>query len=169
MASSPDQSESPAGGSLDPFTPLWIAIYSLGFLAGVVLAAIVFRPGAVLRLPGSVRGMYGRLRGLTGESIVVTTTETQATADDSDLIAGCDSAEDVYEQSDSKLVADEELVDYFLTVEGGRMKQRRIVEITDWSKAKVSRLLSRMADEGAIVKVRLGRENLICHETARPV
>jgi len=169
IASSPDQSESPAGGSVDPFTPLWIAIYSLGFFAGVVLAAIVFRPGAVLRLPGSLRGMYGRLRSLTGESIVVTTTETQATADDSDPIEGCDSAEDVYEQSDLELIRDEELVDYFLTAEGGRMKQRRIVEITDWSKAKVSRLLSRMADEGAIVKVRLGRENLICHETARPV
>ncbi|WP_199174966.1 helix-turn-helix transcriptional regulator [Halegenticoccus soli] len=45
---------------------------------------------------------------------------------------------------------------------GGRMKQSQIVDRVDWSKAKVSRLLSQLDEEGEITKLRLGRENLIC-------
>lgn len=46
--------------------------------------------------------------------------------------------------------------------EGGTIRQSRIVEETGWSKTKVSRHLSAMADDGAIVKIQIGRENLIC-------
>ena len=41
------------------------------------------------------------------------------------------------------------------------MKQATIVDETDWSDAKVSQLLSAMAEEGRVDKLRLGRENLI--------
>jgi uncharacterized membrane protein len=41
------------------------------------------------------------------------------------------------------------------------MKQANIVKETGWSDAKVSQLLSSMADEGRVEKLRLGRENLI--------
>jgi len=41
------------------------------------------------------------------------------------------------------------------------MKQATIVKETGWSNAKVSQLLSAMADDGAINKLRIGRENLI--------
>jgi uncharacterized membrane protein len=41
------------------------------------------------------------------------------------------------------------------------MKQTRIVEETDWSKAKVSRLLSSMTDEGTVEKLSIGRENIV--------
>ncbi|MFC7028007.1 helix-turn-helix transcriptional regulator [Halomicroarcula sp. GCM10025710] len=44
---------------------------------------------------------------------------------------------------------------------GGRMKQVDIVDTTDWSKSKVSMLLSDMEDEGDISKLRVGRENII--------
>jgi len=44
---------------------------------------------------------------------------------------------------------------------GGRLPQSDIVEETDWSKAKVSRLLSKMEDDGQIKKINLGRKNLI--------
>ncbi|MCU4924880.1 hypothetical protein OB905_02630 [Halobacteria archaeon AArc-dxtr1] len=45
---------------------------------------------------------------------------------------------------------------------GGRMKQSEIVNSVDWSKAKVSRLLADLEDDGRITKLRIGRENLIC-------
>jgi uncharacterized membrane protein len=45
--------------------------------------------------------------------------------------------------------------------EGGRMKQKHVVEETGWSEAKVSKLTSRMEDEGKITKIRLGRENIL--------
>ncbi|WP_394357381.1 helix-turn-helix transcriptional regulator [Halorubrum alkaliphilum] len=42
-----------------------------------------------------------------------------------------------------------------------RMRQSAIVEELDWSKSKTSRVLSRMADEGDVEKLRIGRENVI--------
>ncbi|MFC7008821.1 helix-turn-helix transcriptional regulator [Halalkalicoccus sp. GCM10025704] len=48
-----------------------------------------------------------------------------------------------------------------LEANGGRMKQANIVTETNWSNAKVSQLLSAMAEEGRIEKLRIGRENLI--------
>lgn len=58
-------------------------------------------------------------------------------------------------------LTDEETVLQLLVSNGGRMKQSRIVENTDWSKAKVSRLLSSMEEREEITKLTHGRENLI--------
>jgi len=62
---------------------------------------------------------------------------------------------------DPALLSDEERVEHLLDQNGGRMKQARIVKETGWSDAKVSQLLSTMADDGRVEKLRLGRENLI--------
>ena len=51
---------------------------------------------------------------------------------------------------------------------GGRMKQVNIVDETDWSKSKVSMLLSEMEDEGQISKLRVGRENIISKKGMEP-
>ncbi len=57
--------------------------------------------------------------------------------------------------------SDEDLVEQLLQDNGGRMKQVSIVEETDWSKSKVSMLLSEMEADGRISKLRVGRENII--------
>lgn len=62
---------------------------------------------------------------------------------------------------DPELLSDEERIEHLLEQNGGRMKQAAIVEETGWSNAKVSQLLSAMADEGRVEKLRIGRENLI--------
>lgn len=62
---------------------------------------------------------------------------------------------------DPELLSDEERVEYLVEQNGGRMRQADIVSETDWSDAKVSQLLSRMAEEGRVEKLRLGRENVI--------
>jgi hypothetical protein len=64
-------------------------------------------------------------------------------------------------EADRSLLSDEERVERLLAENGGRMRQADIVDETDWSDAKVSQLLSAMADEGRVDKLRLGRENLI--------
>lgn len=63
---------------------------------------------------------------------------------------------------------DNERVCQLLRAHGGRLKQSRIVELTDWSKAKVSRVLSQMEADDEISKIRLGRENLICLRGREP-
>jgi hypothetical protein len=74
--------------------------------------------------------------------------------------ADAEEAEDD-DEIDPALLSDEERVEHLLDQNGGRMKQARIVRETGWSDAKVSQLLSTMADEGRVEKLRLGRENLI--------
>ena len=63
------------------------------------------------------------------------------------------------EEAEEEPVSDDERVLRMIESEGGRMKQKHIVEETGWSEAKVSKLTSEMEDEGAIAKIRLGREN----------
>jgi len=65
------------------------------------------------------------------------------------------------ERVDLELLSDEERVEHLLQQNGGRMKQASIVKETGWSNAKVSQLLSSMADEDRVQKLRIGRENLI--------
>jgi len=65
------------------------------------------------------------------------------------------------EVSEEDLLSDEDRVLHLLDENDGRMKQVAIVEETEWSKSKVSMLLSDMEDEGQISKLRLGRENII--------
>ncbi len=60
-----------------------------------------------------------------------------------------------------ELLTDEDRVRRLLTDRGGRMKQADVAETLDWSASKTSRVLSEMADEGAVEKLRIGRENVI--------
>ena len=69
--------------------------------------------------------------------------------------------EGAFADVDLELLSDEERVVHLLEHNGGRMKQATIVKETDWSNAKVSQLLSSMAEEGTVEKLRIGRENLI--------
>lgn len=63
--------------------------------------------------------------------------------------------------SEEEFLSDEDRVVHLLEEHGGRMKQVNIVENTDWSKSKVSMLLSDMEEEGTITKLRVGRENIV--------
>ena len=69
---------------------------------------------------------------------------------------------------DDLLLTDEDRVYNLVREHGGRMKQATIVEETDWSKSKVSRLLSRMDEQGDINKLRVGRGNVIYFDGAEP-
>jgi hypothetical protein len=75
----------------------------------------------------------------------------------------------VDEQTFEPPIRDEERIRRLLSSHEGRLKQSQIVEATEWSKSKVSRLLSSMEDDEEITRIRLGRENLVClrgHEPA---
>lgn len=59
------------------------------------------------------------------------------------------------------VVTNADRIERLLDEHGGRMRQADIVDALDWSKSKVSRVLSSMVEEGRVRKIRLGRENLI--------
>jgi uncharacterized membrane protein len=63
--------------------------------------------------------------------------------------------------SEAALRSDADRIADLLEANGGRMQQSDIVSGTDWSKSKVSTLLSEMAEEGRVSKLRVGRENIV--------
>jgi hypothetical protein len=70
--------------------------------------------------------------------------------------------------SDEMLLSDEDRVMKLIEENGGRMKQVNIVDETDWSKSKVSMLLSDMEEDELISKLRVGRENIISKKGMEP-
>jgi uncharacterized membrane protein len=64
-------------------------------------------------------------------------------------------------ESPTDVETKEEEIERLLEEHGGRMKQNQIVERVDWSKATVSRVLSAMTDDDRVVKMPVGRENLV--------
>lgn len=59
------------------------------------------------------------------------------------------------------LATEEDEVLALLESEGGRIRQSEIADRLDWSPSKTSRVLSDMANEGTVEKLRIGRENVI--------
>jgi len=64
--------------------------------------------------------------------------------------------------------ADERRVLELLEAHDGRMKQGHIVDQTDWSKSKVSMVLSEMEAAGTVSKLRVGRENIVSLAGSEP-
>jgi Uncharacterized membrane-associated protein/domain len=58
-------------------------------------------------------------------------------------------------------LTDEERVRELLELNGGRIRQADIAAEFDWSDSKTSRVVGRMADDGSVEKLQLGRENLV--------
>jgi hypothetical protein len=123
--------------------PSWMFL-----VAGIVL--LVGLGGAVAWRSGMGTIVLGGEDDTGGSEAV----ETEPEADSSAPAPEPDVTED-------ELLTDSDRVVKLLEDNGGRMKQVDIVDTTDWSKSKVSMLLSDMEDEGDISKLRVGRENII--------
>ena len=140
-----------AGASLVGLPTLLIAAEQLLSMAVVALVLLGFGTGVAWYagiLPGS--------QEQDGEAA----TEEPANVDG--LTTDAETVEpDTPEEPQQELLSDEDHVLQLLEEHGGRMKQVHIVEQTDWSKSKVSMLLSDMEDGGEISKLRVGRENII--------
>ncbi|MDS0284091.1 helix-turn-helix transcriptional regulator [Haloarcula onubensis] len=121
--------------SATPGETMWQLALVLAVLALGVVAAAAWRSGAA----GAVLG--GDDGGTAAESVSEPTPDTAV--------------------EESALLDDDDRVIKLLEENGGRMKQVDIVETTEWSKSKVSMLLSDMEENGDISKLRVGRENII--------
>ena len=132
--------------------------------AAIVLAAVVIAGGLVgyRRLGPDDSGVPGGTDAPAAEG--ASPAETESGAPPAETDAGGSDAEAGAEpepEEDLSLLSDEERVERLLERNGGRMRQADIVGETGWSDAKVSQLLSAMAEEDRVEKLRLGRENLI--------
>lgn len=165
----PDPDTEPAPdtdtGPFETVGPLaLVGAISVVFLLGAGVA-IAYRSGRVSELVELVESVSGVNR--PGETHPDEGTNTGA-----ESVEGEDTPVDVGATDDVSAVAtsaeyaeefrsDEDRVVALLETQGGRMKQVDIVNNTNWSKSKVSMLLSDMEDEGTISKLRVGRENIV--------
>ncbi|TQQ81976.1 helix-turn-helix transcriptional regulator [Halonotius roseus] len=117
----------------------------------VILAAMIIGVAVLLRRNDSIAVRERVLPG-DGDDDSATAAPTAPTEEP---------AEPDSPEEDLSLLADDERVERLLERNGGRMRQAAIVEKTNWSDAKVSQLLSSMAAEDRVSKLRIGRENLI--------
>ncbi|MFC7045245.1 helix-turn-helix transcriptional regulator [Halobacteriaceae archaeon GCM10025711] len=96
--------------------------------------------------------------------------ESPADDDGAEPVAaeGEESSETTTVDPDDTLLTDRDVILGLLREADGRLRQAKIVERTNWSKAKVSRVLAQMDDDDDISKIRIGRENLICIKGMEP-
>ena len=69
---------------------------------------------------------------------------------------------------DDAVLTNEERVARLLDENGGRMLQSDMVEAADWSKATVSRVLTRMEEADEVTRVDIGRGNLVARPGDEP-
>jgi uncharacterized membrane protein len=132
-------------------------------LVGLGLAGVAVWRGGISELFGGTTQTSGsRAERTTGTEADTPTTEAEAKTE-----TGTQSKSEHQQQVEPELT-DRELVLGILDDNDGQMKQARIVDETDWSKSKVSMVLSEMEEGGDISKLRVGRENIISLEGSEP-
>ncbi len=100
--------------------------------------------------PVAVVAAFVALIAAVGAGVYLLNRDDEAGEDDGSELAGLEEA-----------VPDTERVMGMVEDAGGKMKQKRIVEETGWSEAKVSQVTSKLEEEGEIRKLRMGRENVL--------
>lgn len=145
----PEPRRTTPGSAVSFPLPFWMPVSASVVLAGLLLVGFVAGVCAVLwwgsRDPAQVPPQRGDA-GPDGASESVP----------DDLATDSSSHPDAWQVH--RLLADN----------GGRLPQSEIVERTDWSKSKVSRVLSAMAEDDQIRKIQLGRENLVARPGDEP-
>jgi len=133
-------------------------------LLAVVLLVALGLAGVALRR-GGLSELFGGRRSSASRSERPAETESTTAAAEARTETA---AEPESEQATGPELTDEELVLDILDDNDGQMKQAMIVDETEWSKSKVSMVLSEMEEEGDITKLRVGRENIISLEGSEP-
>ena len=141
-----------------------------GPTSGLTTPAVLV--GLAVVVIGASVALRGRIALALGDGDVTGTSggDVEDTGDgigkrDGDTVAG-DTAGTA--PTDSLPLPDEDRVKRLLRENDGRLQQGEFVERTEWSKSKVSRLLSRMEEEGEVEKIALGRQNLVVLTDGEP-
>lgn len=128
--------------------------------AGPISAIVLVGAGAVVLVGAGVLYAHRRQQSTTDSGADSEGTDERADGETSgDTTGGGPGTREVV--SDPDLATDEDRVVTALADADGRMRQSDLAEQLDWSASKTSRVLSDMAEDGQIEKLRIGRENVI--------
>ena len=137
-------------GATNPLLPILPVGVGLG-IVGVVIVSLRDR------IPSGVAGTRGRPPAESASP-----TESTATA------PGTDGEHEAPSTPADLPLSDDDRLLSLLDSAGGRLHQSEVVDRTGWSKAKVSRRLTALEEDGEVVRIELGREKLVCLSDAVP-
>ncbi|WP_418283959.1 DUF7345 domain-containing protein [Halorubrum sp. DTA46] len=164
-------SETGGDGVLASNAPILVALGGLFIVAALALGAFAVRTGRIglggdadsdspAAAPSTNGGVDTEQRGEDDSGAAAKGSGRETAELRGDRAVAAEESADSGE-IDPALLTDEDRVTRVLSEENGRMKQSAVVDALGWSKSKTSRVLSRMADDGEIEKLRIGRENVI--------
>jgi uncharacterized membrane protein len=142
-----------------PFTLVLVITVVTTLAAVIVVGGWLLGRRFAPRLP-AVTARFQSLDDLgfeRGRSTMVSTEEPPP----DDAPASEASQADSPEEPPNPLLSDQDRVIQLLQDNDGWLYQSDIVDRTHWSKSKVSRLLSEMAEEGRVEKITVGRQNVV--------
>lgn len=144
---------------LDPTIPYLPYVYVGG---GLVLVVLVVAGGGALGWHFMRRYAGGAREEPTDDRNSDPSADGSSGANEADLPPSEPMAEPAPEpDGEGPPLTKEEEICQLLREHEGRMKQSQIVDRTEWSQATVSRLVSKLENEGTITKLRSGRENIV--------
>jgi hypothetical protein len=148
---------SPSGAGLAASERSGVGVLAVLGFEGVMLPMLL---ALVLLGLGGVAWYVGAL-SRSGDGNATTAQTPPAPEEPETRASSASTTTETTADTQQELLSDEDFVIQLLEENGGRMKQVSIVEQTDWSKSKVSMLLSEMEEDDRISKLRVGRENII--------
>jgi hypothetical protein len=128
---------------------------------GLSTGSVLFGTAGIAVLVGVAALYFHRRREEPDANEADAGAAAATTADDDPAQDSADAAETTDSEAMPDLATDEDRVVAALEAEDGRMRQSDLADELDWSPSKTSRVLSNMADEGQVEKLRIGRENVI--------
>lgn len=164
-----DSTELSLGTDPNDSTTLLVLVAGLGFLlVGLVGCIRIFGPDDLSKLlpspaDDSPSSSSVATNGSGPNGSTAATTPSSAAGDPS-ATGGAETVDDEADELPFDLsdpLTDEDKVLKLLYEADGRLRQSEINNATEWSKSKVSRLLSAMEDDEKIRKITIGRENLV--------
>lgn len=142
------------------FGVIWGAV----LVAGLLVAAMALTFAGVDDVYGTLSRIVDRGDGVARE---VPDLDDVADVDDDAVTDDAGRFSPAAFESTTGLSPGEFLV-LFVTSNGGRVRQPTLYTCLPWSKSTVSRLLSRLEEDDVVMRVTVGRENIVCTPDAAP-
>ncbi|MFC5367585.1 helix-turn-helix transcriptional regulator [Salinirubrum litoreum] len=142
----------------------------VGVIAGSGFVVLSNIRGVIGRALAGVVAASARLRSTSsaGDDTEGPTETTTADGQPPDSETASPDRETVPADRPKPVISDEEVIIRLLRDNDGWLYQSEIVEARDWSKSKVSRMLSSMEESDRIQKITVGRQNVIAESGSVP-